>query len=130
MTLETLRFLSGYMPGEESIAGERAWLEAVFGTEKEFALATLGTLAKSRTNQPGWRYGLALAMMRNGDAAGGLALAEQPPVEWESMEARWQAAYVALLGAGQQREAARRFARRIDPTKLHLQERGLVTPWL
>ncbi len=129
LSRDTLRLLNAFMPGEEIVAGERAWMEALFGKESEFAFAALGNLARTRTNQPGWRYGFALATWRRGDAAGGLALVEQPPMDWETMEPRWQAVYVALLGANQQREAARRFARRIDPTRLKSQERQLIAAW-
>jgi hypothetical protein len=45
------------------------------------------------------------------------------------MEPRWQAVYVAVLGANDQREAARRFARMLAVEKLHAQERALVEPW-
>ncbi len=126
----TLRHLNSYMPGEELVAGERAWLEALFGDQNDWALATLGRLARARPDQPGWRFGWALATWRKGDAPAALGLIEQAGPEWGKLEPRWQVVYVVVLGANQQREAARRLARQIPSDRLRLQEKTLLTPWM
>lgn len=129
-TRRALTALNAFVPGDESVAGERAWVEAVFGGNKEFALAALEHLSTARTNQPSWRLGHALALWRKGDASGALLRIESGGAPWELLEPRAQAAYVAILGANNQREAARKFAHRVEMSRLHSQERVLVEPFL
>jgi hypothetical protein len=126
----TLRTLNAFMPGDEVVAAERAWLEAIFGENREFAVTTLERMATARPQQLSWRYGWALALWRKGDPGQALNLLEQNAGDFSQLEPRMQAAYVAVLGANNQREAARRFARRISQPKLRAQELELIAPWL
>ena len=126
----TLRRLNAFMPGEDSVAGDRAWLETLFGENGDWALTTFERLVQLRPNQLDWRFGLALAKWRKGEMAAALNLIEQSGLKWEKLEPRWQAVYIVVLGANQQREAARRFARQLSLDKLRLQEKTLIAPWL
>ena len=130
MARSTLQRLNLFMPGDDHVAGERAWLEAVFGDQTEWAMATMDRLMTTHPDQPEWRFGLALAKWRKGDAATALNLLEESAPAWDRLEPRWQVVYVVLLGANRQREAARRFARQIPLERLRLQEKALLTGWL
>ncbi len=126
----TLQRLNAFIPGDENVAGERAWLEALFGEQTDWAMTTLDRLMKAHPDHLGWRFGLALATWRKGKAAAALSLIEETSPDWDKLEPRWQVVYVVVLGANQQREAARRFARRVPQDRLRLQEKTLLTDWL
>jgi tetratricopeptide (TPR) repeat protein len=125
-----IQHLNDYMPGDDSLAGERAILDALYGDNLPHALTLLSSLVKKRPEMTVWRHGLALAKFKNGEPQSALALIEDTRFEWKDSSPRSQAIYVAVLGANGQRETARRFARQIALEKLRDAERQLVDPWL
>ncbi len=122
--------LNAIMPNDEAVAGERAWIESIFDEHSLWAKATFERLARAHPRQPYWRFGCALATLRHGDKAGALALVEESGIPWETLEPRMQMAYVAVLGANNRRDVARRYAQLISLEQLRTQERALVVPWL
>ena len=122
--------LSDHMPGDESLAGERARLDALYGENLDSALSSLGGLVKKNPANIAWRHGLALARLRSGDAPAALSLIEETAYDWKLYTPRSQAIYIAVLGANGQRETARRFAHQVRIEKLREAERQLVEPWL
>ena len=57
-------------------------------------------------------------------------MVEDAGIPWETLEPRMQMAYVAVLGANNRRDVARRYAQLIPMDQLRTQERALVVPWL
>ena len=49
---------------------------------------------------------------------------------WTRASARERAVYAAVLGSNNQRAAARRTAREVNPAELKLEERSLVAKWV
>jgi hypothetical protein len=125
----TILRLASSLPGDPSLKGERAVLDLLYNENAPNALEVLGGLNRQHPDNAAWKAGLALARLQTGDAGGALALLEQGAFDWEGGTPRSRAIYIAVLGANGQREAARRFARRIDMEKLRTPERQLVAPW-
>lgn len=130
-TRKVLRALSDYLPGDNRLAYESAWLDLLFTERVEAARETLQRTGPL-VDPDGLRFGLALVELRGGNVTAALALLEGETAPFTQFTPRQQAVYVAVLGANQQREAARRFARQMGPaaSRLRLQERELVAPWL
>lgn len=133
--ITVLSRLSNFAPNDFRLAAERAEREALNGInldDAERALRKVLDDEKDAEPSRNRRFvsALALVRLRKGDAAAALNTFEQGTPEWEKLSTREQVTYVAILGANQQREAARRYARQIDTTSLKRQEKELLQPWL
>jgi tetratricopeptide (TPR) repeat protein len=128
--LATLRRLNDFIPGDEFVAGERAWHELMLRQNLDFG----GRIAEERVakhpKERQWRFLKALSLLRTGHAGEGLAVIEPELAHWSELPGRLQAVAVVALGENNQREAARGFARKIDTAKLHAPERQMLAPWL
>jgi len=122
--------LSSNIPGDVRLAADRAEKEALVGVNLNAASAALERQLSAGDKERKFVTALALVRLRQGDAAAALTTFEQVPFEWDALTGRDRAVYVAILGANQQRETARRFARQIDVSTLKSQEKELVAPWL
>lgn len=126
----SIRILAGFFATDDSFQAEDAILDLLFEEEMPGALQRLQRLVESAPGRNEWKAGLALAHLRTGDPGAGLALLEESGLDFNRMPPRSQAIHVAVLAASGQRETARRLARRLPLSSLHLQERSLITPWL
>ena len=126
----TIQRLSDHMPGDNSLAAERAILDVLYGENLEAAISTLGGLVRKNPGNIAWRHGLALARLKSGDAPAALSLIEETAYDWKLYPPRSQAIYIAILGSNGQRETARRFAHQVRIEKLREPERQLIEPWL
>jgi tetratricopeptide (TPR) repeat protein len=122
--------LCSEVPGDLRLWAERAEREAILGENLESAAQAIERYQADQPKERKHLSALALIRLRQGDAQAALEVFERMPTEWDMLGDRDRVIYVAILGATQQREAARRYARRIDLSKLKSQERELVTPWL
>lgn len=128
--------ISSAAPGDLRLAGERAEREVMVGTNIPQAEQALREALADKSTTPvpeqtrRFQSALALARLRQGDAPGALELFEQSEFDWKTLPTRSRVIYVAILGANQQRETARKFAQQLDPGSLKSQERELVEPWL
>lgn len=125
-----IQILTAFFASDDSFLAEEAVLDLLFGEETTRATQRLQRLAASHPERSEWKAGLALAHLRAGDAGSGLSLLEDGGFDFGKAPPRSQAIYVAVLAASGQRESARRMARRIPLSSLHLQERSLITPSL
>jgi hypothetical protein len=125
-----LRQLNLTMPSDVSIATEFAWVSAMLNVESATARDLLRDARQRRPEVPDYRFGLALAELRLSHAAAALALVEESPADWDKLLPRSRLTYVAVLAANQQREAARKFARKLDPARLKNAERALLQEWV
>lgn len=128
--LVTLRRLHVLLPGDDTVALERAWLELFFGENSEWAVAELKRLSGERPSDAPLRSALALAHWRTGNFAEALALIERSAPDPATMSAREKVVYALVLGANNQREAARRVARMIPRESMRKQFDELLAPWL
>jgi len=128
--LAVLTRLSSNIPGDVRLGAERAEREALVGVNLKAAAASLEQLLKDDKKERRFVTALALVRLRQGDASAAQSAFEQGEWGWDLLSLRDRAVYVAILGANQQREAARRFALQIDLSQLKSEEKELVTPWL
>ena len=130
LVFDTVKRLNDYIPGDDLVAGERAWFELLLKQGIDHGKDTAAMLAKKYPTEPRWRHLAALAELRAGRPEAALAMIEADLGRWTELEPRWQLVGVLALAENQQREAARGLARRIDPKKLRSAELQLLTPWL
>ncbi len=130
LVFDTVKRLNDYIPGDDLVAGERAWFELLLKQGTDHGMGTAAMLARKYPTEPRWRYLAALAELRAGRPEPALAMIEGDLVRWAELEPRWQLVGVLALAENQQREAARGLAKRIDPKKLRSAELQLLTPWL
>lgn len=127
--LMTLRKLNAALPGEDAVTEERLWLELLAGENTAWALPEATRLAAAKPDDASLRAALALARWRSGDTTRALATIEEGLSDAESMPVRFRVAYTAILGANDQREAARRIARTLSQGSLRQPAEKLVAPW-
>ena len=130
LVFDTVKRLNDFIPGDDLVAGERAWFELLLKQGIEHGKDTAAMLAKKYPGEPRWRYLAALAELRGGRPETALSMVEADLGRWTELEPRWQLVGVLALAENQRREAARGLARRIDPKKLRSAELQLLTPWL
>ena len=129
MIRDTLRQMNDALPGDDAIAGERAWYDLLF-KEPGTKAGDIGRRLHARhPEEVQWRFLAALGELEAGKAMEALQVIEEQPVTWSQLRPRWKAVYVAALGAGGRREAARRFALQLPDDSLKSIERRLVSPW-
>ncbi len=123
---ETVVRLAEFLPGEDSVAAERAWLDLLFNERIEASSEVLSRLLPHPQLGELARFALALADLRKGRPALAMSRLEVPPVVPERLSPRLQAVYAAVLLANDQREPARRVAHLIPTHTLRVQERDLI----
>lgn len=128
--LATLRKLNGFIPGDEFVAGERAWHELMLRQNLDFGRQTAKEMTAKYPEERQWRFLKALGQLRSDHASDALAELEPELAHFGELPARLQAVAVVALGENNQREAARGFARKIDAAKLRASERQMLGPWL
>jgi hypothetical protein len=99
------------------------------GENAAWALPEATRLAAAKPDDASLRAALALARWRNGDTSRSLPTIEEGLTDAESMPVRFRVAYTAILGANDQREAARRIARTLPQGSLRQHAEKLVAPW-
>jgi len=129
MIRDTLRQMNDALPGDDAIAGERAWYDLLFKEPGTKAGDVGRRLHARHPEEVQWRFLAALGELEAGKTAEALQVIEEQPVTWSQLRPRWKAVYVAALGAGGRREAARRFALQLPDDSLKSIERRLVSPW-
>ena len=122
----TVDRLAEFLPGEDSVNLERAWLDLLFNDRIEASVKVLERLSEPGPLAEQARFGLALAELRQGKAASALIRIETSAVESDRLSPRLQAVYAAVLLANDQREPARRVAQQIPLSALRSQERDLI----
>ena len=95
---DTLRILSRVLPGDDALAGERAWHDLLYRKEVASSSAIAVRLRAAHPDDVGWRVLLALAELRSDRPAAALQRLEEPPIEWAKARPRWKAVYASALG--------------------------------
>ncbi len=128
-TRSTLKQLSKFMPQDDSLYLAAAYASFLTGEVPPEVRNTLARRAKKSPEEKLYPLVLALGQLKLGNAPEALNLIESAKTDWDSAEPRWQALYAAILGANQQREAARVIAAKIDRSRLKGPELELIKPW-
>lgn len=127
---DTLKKLSAFMPQDDSLYLGAAYASFLIGESTPEVRATLARRAKKAPDEQLYPLVMALGQLKAGNNAEALTLIESVKTDWETQEPRWIAVYAAILGANQQREAARLMAQKVDTSKLKGAELELIKPWL
>ncbi len=126
---DALKKLSDQLPGDDTVAGELAWAELLLNVRPTEAHSVAERLARERSNDPQWRFLLALSQLRENRPSDALALIESESIDWDKLRTRCQVVYVAALGANEKRQVARDYAAKVTG-KLKTAEQDLIRPYL
>lgn len=123
---ESTSQLANYLPGDRGVAILDAYLSALLQDTSARAKANLLRLLGDNPKETDATLALALIELRTGEAQAALARLEKMPAAWVQATPQNTAVYTAVLGANEQREAARRLARNLDVAKLRPEELDLI----
>jgi Tfp pilus assembly protein PilF len=123
---ESTSQLSNYLPGDRGVAILDAYLGALLQDTSVRAKENLLRLLGDKPNEADAVLALALIELRTGESQSALARLEKLPPSWVQVTPQNAAVYAAVLGANEQREAARRLARSLDVSKLRPEEVDLI----
>ena len=118
--------LANYLPGDRGVAILDAYLGALLQDTSARAKENLVRLLGDKPNEADAILALALIELRLGESQAALARLEKMPPGWVQLTPQNAAIYAAVLGANEQREAARRLARGLDVSKLRPEEADLI----
>ena len=127
---DALKKLSEQLPGDDAVAGERAWAELLLNNRVKESKAVAQRMLELQPQEVQWKFLMALALLREQRPNEALTIIENLSPEWNELRPRWQAVYVAVLGANDQREAARTYAAKVPLKKMRSAEEELVKPYL
>ncbi len=127
---DVLRELNRQLPGDDSVAAERAWAELFVDNRSADAKTIAKRLTSAQPSDSNARFLTALALLKEDRHSEALAEIESSFSKWEDLQPRWQVVYVAALGANHQREAARNLASRIDRKSVRSAELDLIRSYL
>jgi hypothetical protein len=123
---ESTSQLSSYLPGDRGVAILDAYLGALLQDTSARAKANILRLLGDNPKESDATLALALIELRLGETQAALARLEKMPPSWVQSTPQNAAVYAAVLGANEQREAARRLARGVDVSKLRPEEAELI----
>lgn len=126
----TMQRMADFLPSDPIVISCLAYYRLLLDDHVADTRARLRTFAEQDPKQAEIRLALAMAELKSGEAGAAVNLIEQAPFKFEDLAPRWQAVYVAALGASEQREAARRNGRKLDLRRLNEEEQKLVRPYL
>lgn len=127
---DVLRELNRQLPGDDSVAAERAWAELFVDNRSADAKSIAKRLTTIQPSDSNARFLTALALLKEDKHSEALAEIESSFSKWEDLQPRWQVVYVAALGANHQRESARNLASRIDRKSVRSAELDLIRSYL
>lgn len=127
---DVLRELNRQLPGDDSVAAERAWAELFVDSRSPDAITIARRIRAAQPADTNSRFLAALALLKEDKHSEALAEIESSFSKWEDLQPRWQLVYVAALGANHQREAARNLAAKIDRKSVRSAELDLIKTYL
>lgn len=127
---DVLRELNRQLPGDDSVAAERAWAELFVDNKSPDAITIAKRIRSAQPSDTNGRFLTALALLKEDKHSEALAEIESSFSRWEDLQPRWQLVYIAALGANHQREAARNLASRIDRKTVRSIELDLIKTYL
>ncbi len=127
---DTLKKLSAFMPQDDNYFLGSTYASFLLGETPAELRTALERRANKEPDQKLYQMVMALGHLKSGNHAEALRVIEGASTDWDHEEPRWRALYAAILGANQQREAARVLAARVDQTALKSAELDLIKPWL
>ena len=127
---DVLRELNRQLPGDDSVAAERAWAELFVDNRSPDALTIARRIKNAQPSDTNSRFLTALALLKEEKHSEALVEIESAFSKWEDLQPRWQLVYVAALGANHQREAARNLASKINRKSVRSAELELIKTYL
>lgn len=127
---QVLRELPVQIPLSYEVQVYFAYLAVLLKNATEKHLAAVHRGIQLNPHMPFLHAVLALEKLQAGDTEGALESIEGPSLEWQNADPQSRAIYVAILGANEQRGAARELALTIPMESLKTREQELIQPWL
>jgi len=128
-SVAVLRHLNKRLPSENSILLERVWMELILGENLDWATTQITEISKKAPDNLEVKYAMALAHWRAGKPDLALNLIESTEQDPSKLSPRQRAAYLLCLGAGGNREAARRMAQGLPANDLRIELEALIAPY-
>lgn len=124
-----LAALRSQMTTDVGVVLSADYVDALLGRLRPDLMPQLREIARTNTPMVMITAVWALAEWKTGDPMAALRVLESTTTDWTKVEPRFQAVYVAVLGAAGQREAARLAAHRVPTDRLSREEKELLEPW-
>jgi uncharacterized protein HemY len=117
---------AGRFPNEFDLQNDLAYLDLLLGENAAPALETAARLVGRFPEILAYRTTLALAHLRNGDAAEARKVYREISTDWNSAQPGWRAVYAAVLAASGEQALASSHAGEINIARLKAEERELI----
>lgn len=127
---QTLRKLVDFLPDDRVYPRQYHYISCLLKLDLPQALAYYKDEVAKHPKDETIKLALAFAQFQVGQTREALDTLESANVDWSKAGARLQAIRVAILGASEDRVAAREIARRIDQSRLRSEEKKLIEGWL
>ena len=121
-----LKEFAGRFPGEFEPQNDLAYLDLLLNENIAPSLESAAQRVKRFPDVLAYRTTLALAHLRNGDAAAARKVYGGIETAWSTAQPGWHAVYAAVLAASGEQTLAGRHAREIDIARLKTEERVLI----
>ncbi len=123
---EQVKEFVGRYPGEFEPQNDLAYLDLLLNENIPVALERAAQRVKKFPDVLAYRVTLALAHLRNGDAAAARQVFAEIRTDWSSAKPGWRAVYAAVLAASGQEPLAHIQAGEIQIARLKPEERALI----
>jgi tetratricopeptide (TPR) repeat protein len=127
---EAIRNLAMIIPSDDGVADQLVYLNLLMSEQISESQKIAEQLVARHPDRSDFWLTLAFAHLRSHHTASALSICKLQAEDWRQVHPRWQGVYVAILGANEQTDEARKLASQIQVNKLKLQERKLIQPWL
>ena len=123
---DQLKEFVGRFPGEFEPQNDLAYLDLLLNENIAPSLESAAQRVKRFPDVLAYRTTLALAHLRNGDAAAARRVYREVETDWSTAQPGWHAVYAAVLAASGEQALASSHAREIHIARLKTEERALI----
>ena len=123
---DQVKELAERFPSEFEPQNDLAYLDLLLNENVTSARESAGQLVKRFPEILAYRTTLALAHLRNGDAAAARTVYREFETDWSNAQPGWHAVYAAVLAASGEQTLALAHAREISTARLRAEERALI----
>ena len=123
---DQMKEFAGRFPSEFEPQNDLAYLNLLLNENVTQALESAGQRVKRFPEILAYRTTLALAHLRNGDAAAARNVYREIETDWSAAKPEWHAVYAAVLAASGDEALARTHASQINIGRLKTEERALI----
>lgn len=123
---DQVKEFAGRFPNEFELQNDLAYLDLLLGENVAPAVENAARLVQRFPEFLSYRTTLALAHLRNRDAAAARKVYREISTDWKSAQPGWHAVYAAVLAASGEQALASTHAHEINIARLKTEERALI----